>query len=114
MKLTLSSWATLANGIMGITMIISFWLVPSHPTLMNTDLCSFCIQDLEDLLNSDSDFPIISIIYNATESQAGTLVLGSILVILLFFSTVTTIASASRQIWAFSRDGVGLTFDACS
>lgn len=32
--------------------------------------------------------------------------LGSLLVILLFFSTVTTIASASRQTWAFSRDQV--------
>ena len=28
------------------------------------------------------------------------------LVVLLFFSTVTTTASASRQIWAFSRDQV--------
>ena len=70
------------------------------------DYCSFCIQNLGDILEADSDFPIISIIYNATGSQSGTLVLGSVLVILLFFSTVTTIASASRQIWAFSRDGV--------
>jgi choline transport protein len=31
-------------------------------------------------------------------------VLGGLLVLLLFFSTVTTIASASRQVWAFSRD----------
>ncbi|TKA22313.1 hypothetical protein B0A50_08038 [Salinomyces thailandicus] len=82
-------WATVANGVMGIAMIITF---------------CFCITDLEQLLSLETDFPIINIIQNATGSFAGTCVLGSVLVILLFFSTVTTIASASRQTWAFSRD----------
>lgn len=84
-------WATVANGVMGIAMIITF---------------CFCITDLEQLLSLETDFPIINIIQNATGSFAGTCVLGSVLVILLFFSTVTTIASASRQTWAFSRDQV--------
>ena len=30
--------------------------------------------------------------------------LGTILLVLLFFSTVTTVASSSRQIWSFARD----------
>ncbi|RMZ03211.1 hypothetical protein D0860_06899 [Hortaea werneckii] len=82
-------WATIANGVMGIAMIITF---------------CFCITDLEATLGADTNFPIINIIHSATGSNAGTCVLGSVLVILLFFSTVTTIASASRQTWAFSRD----------
>lgn len=64
---------------------------------------SFCITDLEAYLVG-SDYGIIGIIYQATGSYAATCVLGGLLVLLLFFSTVTTVASASRQVWAFSRD----------
>jgi choline transport protein len=65
---------------------------------------SFCITDPDDLLAADTDYPIIQLIYRATGSYSGTCILGSLLVLLLFFSTVTTVASASRQVWAFSRD----------
>lgn len=67
---------------------------------------SFCITDIEYLVNLESDFPIIDVLLRATGSKAATCVLGAMLVVLLFFSTVTTTASASRQIWAFSRDQV--------
>ncbi|KAK3117303.1 hypothetical protein LTR53_001484 [Teratosphaeriaceae sp. CCFEE 6253] len=87
-------WATFGNGIMGIGMLITF---------------CFCITDLQALLDSESDYPIIQVLFAATGSQAATIILGSILILLLFFSTVTTVASASRQIWAFSRDR-GLPF----
>jgi amino acid transporter len=69
----------------------------------SADICSFCITNLEDYLNG-SEFPIIDIIHDATGSRAATCVLGGLLILLLFFSTVTTVASASRQVWAFSRD----------
>ena len=82
-------WATFVNGVMGIAMLISF---------------CFCITDLDATLQSE--VPIIQVLYSATRSYAATCVLGSVLVILVFFSTVTTIASASRQTWAFSRDQV--------
>ena len=64
---------------------------------------SFCITDLEAYLKG-SEFPIIDIIHDSTGSYGATCVLGGLLVLLLFFSTVTTVASASRQVWAFSRD----------
>ncbi len=67
---------------------------------------SFCITDLDALLSDGSQYPIIQVLFNATSSYAGTIILGSILLVLLFFSTVTTVASASRQTWAFSRDCV--------
>ncbi|KAK5718878.1 hypothetical protein LTR17_015558 [Elasticomyces elasticus] len=85
-------WATFGNGIMGIGMLITF---------------CFCITDLEKLLAAD--MPIVQVLFDATGSNAGTIILGSVLLVLLFFSTVTTIASASRQVWAFSRD-CGLPF----
>jgi len=67
---------------------------------------SFCITDLDALLSDGSQYPIIQVLFNATSSYAGTIILGSVLLVLLFFSTVTTVASASRQTWAFSRDCV--------
>ncbi|SMR44927.1 unnamed protein product [Zymoseptoria tritici ST99CH_3D1] len=82
-------WATVLNGVLGITMLITF---------------CFCITDLPTLLESDSSFPIVQVLQNATGSVAASCVLGALLVVLIFFSTVTTVASASRQIWAFSRD----------
>jgi choline transport protein len=74
---------------MGITMLISF---------------CFCIHNVGDFVNMSTDYPIVVVIYNATGSLAGTYVLCTILLVLLFFSTVTTVASSSRQIWSFSRD----------
>ncbi|KAK1064565.1 hypothetical protein LTR74_008567 [Friedmanniomyces endolithicus] len=82
-------WAILGNGVMGIAMLITF---------------CFCITDLEALLSDGSQYPIIQVLFNATSLYAGTIILGSVLLVLLFFSTVTTVASASRQTWAFSRD----------
>jgi len=78
-------------------------LLPDLDQTSCADLRSFCITNLEDYLNG-SEFPIIDIIHNATGSRAATCVLGGLLILLLFFSTVTTVASASRQVWAFSRD----------
>jgi amino acid transporter len=77
------------NGIMGITMLISF---------------CFCIHNVEQFVNMSTDYPVIVVLYQATGSLAATYVLGTILLVLLFFSTVTTVASSSRQIWSFSRD----------
>lgn len=75
-------------------------------------LTSFCITDLDIIIGENStDFPIIEIIYGATGSYAATCILGGLLILLLFFSTVTTVASASRQVWSFSRDR-GLPFSA--
>ncbi|KXL51023.1 MAG: hypothetical protein FE78DRAFT_66392 [Acidomyces sp. 'richmondensis'] len=82
-------WAILANGVCGVAMLITY---------------CFCITDLQDLLSSTSQYPIVNVLYSATNSYAATCILGSVLVILLYFSTVTTVASSSRQIWAFSRD----------
>lgn len=64
----------------------------------------FCVTDYEALVKSDFMFPIIRLVNEATGSKAGAVVMGSLLLILLYFSTVTTVASSSRQIWAFSRD----------
>jgi choline transport protein len=62
------------------------------------------------MLNSpqESGYPIVDVIYATTGSYAATCVLISFLIVLLFFSAVSTVASSSRQIWSFSRDHVSL------
>lgn len=83
-------WATVLNGILGIVMMITF--------------CFAVGDNLDNILNSDTGIPIIQLLYNVTGSNAGTIVMGCVLIILSYFSAITTIASSSRQTWAFARD----------
>lgn len=82
-------WATFFNGILGIVMMISF---------------CFCITDVATIVDSDSNTPVIDVLYTVTGSKAGTIIMGCLLLILNYFASVTTVASASRQCWAFARD----------
>ena len=72
------------------------------------------VRDIEKLLEDTkySGYPIVDVIYSTTGSYAATCVLISFLIVLLFFSAVSTVASSSRQIWSFARDHVSLTIDA--
>ena len=83
-------WATFVNGILGIVMMISF--------------CFAVGDDLDGVLNSNTGIPVVQLLYNVTGSHAGTSVLTVVLLILQYFSAITTIASSSRQTWAFARD----------
>lgn len=87
-------WATFFNGLLGLTMIIT--------------LC-FCIGDIDGVLKSSTGIPIIQVLYNATGSFNGTVVMTCVLIILSMVGTITVIAATSRQMWAFARDK-GLPF----
>ncbi|KAF2864363.1 hypothetical protein K470DRAFT_273721 [Piedraia hortae CBS 480.64] len=66
---------------------------------------SFCITDIEvQVINIDSDFPVLFIIRNITKSNTATCILGTALFILYFVDTVSVVTTSSRQIWTFSRD----------
>ncbi|KAF2858612.1 hypothetical protein K470DRAFT_220893, partial [Piedraia hortae CBS 480.64] len=85
------------NGILGVAMLITF---------------CFCITDLEEqVLNAQTDYPIIDILYSVTKSKAGTCVLVSLLIYLNFIGCVGVVVASSRQLWAFSRDN-GVPFSA--
>ncbi|KAF1353870.1 amino acid permease-like protein [Delphinella strobiligena] len=85
-------WATFVNGILSCLMMITF---------------CFAVKD-NDYLNiinaSPTGIPVMQLLLNITKSQAGTIVLSVVLIILNYFATITTIASSSRQTWAFARD----------
>jgi len=71
--------------------------------IMLVTLC-FTLGDVNNILTSATGYPFIQIFYNTTGSYAATNALTSILVLTLTASTITEVATASRQLWSFARD----------
>ncbi|KAI4283150.1 MAG: hypothetical protein L6R38_002373 [Xanthoria sp. 2 TBL-2021] len=71
-------------------------------------LC-FTMTDIPQLLDSSTGFPFLQLFYDVTGSNAATAVMAAIIIITLIMAVVSEVATASRQIWAFSRDD-GLPF----
>jgi amino acid transporter len=65
----------------------------------------YCFGDPNEALKGTYGLPFIEIFYNATGSKAGTTAMISLLIAMYIFATFGFVASASRQAWAFSRDG---------
>lgn len=78
------------NGVMGFAMLIALL---------------FCLGDLDDALTSPTGFPFIEIFRQATHSNAGTTVMTALIMLLLIAAAIGIMATASRQLWAFARDG---------
>jgi len=72
-------------------------------------LITFCFCFTPDALESATGFAFIAVYQTTTGSTQGALALTAILIILTFFSATNFMASASRQTYAFARDG-GLPF----
>lgn len=64
----------------------------------------FCLGDIDAALNTKTGFPFIEIFDQAVQNLTGAALMTSIIVALSLCATVGVVASASRQIWAFSRD----------
>ena len=64
----------------------------------------FCIGDIEAALHTKTGFPFIEIFYQAVQNLTGAALMTSIIITLSLCATVGIVASASRQLWAFSRD----------
>ncbi|KAK7045415.1 polyamine transporter tpo5 [Paramarasmius palmivorus] len=79
-------WSYVFNVVLGIIMLITML---------------FCIGSLEDTLEADA--PYLNLFIN-TGSQGVALFLTIILFILIFAGNITTLATVSRELWAFSRD----------
>jgi choline transport protein len=79
----------LINGITGFAMLIA--------TL-------YCIGDIDSALNTPTGYPLIEIFTQATRSIGGGTALSACLVTMFCCATLTVVATASRQLWAFARD----------
>ncbi|EGD91062.1 hypothetical protein H112_01652 [Trichophyton rubrum D6] len=64
----------------------------------------FTVGDIDAVLASPTGIPFIQVFFNATHSHAATNAMTSIVVITLVASTITEVATASRQTWSFARD----------
>ena len=64
----------------------------------------FCIGDIDAALHTKTGFPFIEIFYQAVQNITGAALMTSIIITLSLCATVGIVASASRQLWAFSRD----------
>lgn len=64
----------------------------------------FCIGDIDAALNTTTHFPFMEIFHQAVQNVTGAAIMTSIVIALSLCATVGQAASASRQLWAFSRD----------
>ena len=64
----------------------------------------FCIGDIKAALNTTTHYPFMEIFYQAVQNSTGAALMTSIVITLSLCATVGQAASASRQLWAFSRD----------
>ena len=64
----------------------------------------YTVGDLDSILTSSTGFPIIQMLYNATNSLPATNFLIALIIIALTSSVIAEISTSSRQLWAFSRD----------
>ena len=64
----------------------------------------FCIGDIDAALNTPTGYPFIEIFYQAVQSKTGAALMTALIVTLSLCATIGTMASASRQLWSFSRD----------
>jgi choline transport protein len=72
-------------------------------------LITFCFCFFSDALDSATGFAFMAVYQNTTVSDSGALALTAILIMLTFFSAVNFMASASRQTYAFARDGMRIS-----
>ena len=72
---------------------------------------SFTLGDVESILASPTGYPFIQLFYNTTGSLAGASVLVVIVILTLISAAIAEVATASRQLWSFARDG-GVPFSA--
>lgn len=82
------------NAVLGFVMVIT--------------LC-FTVNNAPGLLDTATGYPYIQLFYNVTNNDVGATIMAAIVIINLTTCTISETATASRQIWAFSRDN-GLPF----
>lgn len=86
-------FSTIINGTLGFGMLVALLFSLGSASLVPSVI-----------LGTELGFPFIQVLLDATRNIAGTAVMSSIVLIMGISSTVGLLASASRLLWAFSRD----------
>lgn len=87
-------WSVIGNGLLAFMMAITM---------------IFTMGDTESLLATHTGQPFIQLFYNATQSVGGASAMTAIVIFMLSACCISEVATASRQLWSFARDG-GLPF----
>jgi hypothetical protein len=83
-------WSVVPNAALGFLMAV---------TLI------FTLGDITSILATPTFQPFIQVFFNATQSYAATNAMTAVVIILLVSCCISEVATASRQIWSFARDG---------
>lgn len=83
-------WTLAMNGLSGLVMATTF---------------AYCLGPLEDAVAPQYGFAFIGTFLTATKSKAGTTVMTLIITIMALCSAIDNVATGSRQLFAFARDG---------
>lgn len=85
-------WAVGINGAAGLAMSITFAF-------------SISTMDLGSILSSPTGYPFMQVFHNATGTTGGASALSMFPLVIGFASNLTMLATSSRQLYAFARDG---------
>lgn len=87
-------WTLILNGTTGFIMVVTF---------------AFCIPNRLILATPSYGFTYIDTFYSATGSKVGASIMTALITLLCLCSTISAVATSSRQMFAFARDR-GLPF----
>ena len=82
-------WAVASNALMLLVVGITY---------------IFCLGNVDKVLDTPTYQPVIQVIFDSTQSVAGTSVMIAVLIIILLSACVGQVATAARQMWSFARD----------
>ena len=80
---------TMLNGVLGFAALMAIL---------------FSAGNIEVAEMSPTGYPFMEIFYQATKSTGGATAMICVILALVFFATISLIATASRMTWAFARD----------
>lgn len=86
------------------TIIWGFWSNATLMLLVGVTVI-FTIGDIAKVLDTRTDQPFIQIYLNATGSYGATNTITAMICVTLVAACFSEVATASRQIWSFARDG---------
>ncbi|KAK8091325.1 GABA-specific permease [Apiospora phragmitis] len=69
--------------------------------VMLITFCS-CLGDINEVISSPT--PFITVFHNATQTKSGATAMSAFVIVMTVAGNLTGVATASRQLWAFSRD----------
>ena len=69
----------------------------------------YCAGDTNSLFANPNQAPFVQLFLNSTQSKAATVIMVVPIILCFYSALISEVATASRQLWSFARDG-GLPF----